>query len=193
MLHPHVCTVYSKHVKQLLQSWWPHDDGCHGWLMTFSLLLFNMKCFGHTTQEKAEARATGERETRCNTMKNKTLEWGWSELMRSTGSGLTNVGWWGFKGKQRPDMKLPVCSVAMTVDHNTKNTQLHDIMMIWYTDAAFQKHKYIYSQADFCHFKSTLVFYLRAKEKWAEALGEKFLGLSCGLVPAGKNRHGGDF
>lgn len=26
--------------------------------------------------------------------------------------------------------------------------------------------------------------YLRAKEKWAEALGEKFLGLSCGLVPA---------
>lgn len=25
--------------------------------------------------------------------------------------------------------------------------------------------------------------YLRAKEKWAEALGEKFLGLSCGLFP----------
>lgn len=30
--------------------------------------------------------------------------------------------------------------------------------------------------------------YLRAKEKWAEALGEKFLGLSCGLVPASKTQ-----
>lgn len=31
--------------------------------------------------------------------------------------------------------------------------------------------------------------YLRANEKWAEALGEKFLGLSCGLVPTrGKKR-----
>lgn len=30
--------------------------------------------------------------------------------------------------------------------------------------------------------------YLRAKEKWAEALGEKFLGLSCGLVPASQTQ-----
>lgn len=33
------------------------------------------------------------------------------------------------------------------------------------------------------------ILYLRAKEKWAEALGEKFLGLSCGLVPGGKKWH----
>jgi len=31
--------------------------------------------------------------------------------------------------------------------------------------------------------------YLRAKEKWAEALGEKFLGLSCGLFPVGEHTH----
>lgn len=31
-------------------------------------------------------------------------------------------------GKWKPNMKLPVCSVAMTVDYN-KNTQLHDIML----------------------------------------------------------------
>lgn len=34
----------------------------------------------------------------------------------------------GFKGKWKPNMKLPVCSVAMTVDYN-KNTELHDIML----------------------------------------------------------------
>lgn len=34
--------------------------------------------------------------------------------------------------------------------------------------------------------------YLRAKEKWAEALGEKFLGLSCGLVPASKTQRNRD-
>lgn len=35
------------------------------------------------------------------------------------------------------------------------------------------------------HFIAPLIGspYLRAKEKWAEALGEKFLGLSCGLFP----------
>lgn len=40
----------------------------------------------------------------------------------------TKVGLWKFKGKWKPNMKLPVCSVAMTVDYN-KNTQLHDIML----------------------------------------------------------------
>lgn len=30
--------------------------------------------------------------------------------------------------------------------------------------------------------------YLRANEKWAEALGEKFLGLSCGLVPTRRKK-----
>lgn len=34
----------------------------------------------------------------------------------------------GMNCKQKPDMTLPVCSVAMTVDYN-KNIELHDIML----------------------------------------------------------------
>ena len=37
---------------------------------------------------------------------------------------FTNVGKWKNKSKLKPNMKLPVCSVAMTVGCN-KNTQLH--------------------------------------------------------------------
>lgn len=33
-----------------------------------------------------------------------------------------------FKAEWMPHMKLPVCSVAMTVDYN-KNTQLHEIIL----------------------------------------------------------------
>lgn len=104
-------------------------------------------------------------------------------------------------------MKLPVCSVAMTVDYNKihdirrnainkyavfENMNRHEnskVMSVW-ADAVYRS-----LLNDLCACKShkyPCLCYLRAKEKWAEALGEKFLGLSCGLVPARKRYRRGD-
>lgn len=133
----------------------------------------------------------------------------------------------GSRATKKPNMKLPVCSVAMTVDCN-KNTQLQDIMFrngsnywcFWSINRLKRLNFCRKKKIHHCWIATNLLFflqtiyiqqislwslladlfscksskypwlccvYLRAKEKWAEALGEKFLGLSWGLVPARRN------
>lgn len=103
----------------------------------------------------------------------------------------------GSKGKWRPKVSLPVCSVAMTVEkwynkyiidldsnRTFSETTLRSHSDKWRKPVFIKPITVLVCNGFWTRLQIRFANYLRAKEKWAEALGEKFLGLSCGLVPA---------